>query len=115
MWITILIFAIAAVVGLSMAIAAFRGRFPPVPIAVLHGILAASGLVLLLIAVFGHGAGSAARWALAAFLIAALEGFVLALAFHARRKPLPVGLVVGHAALAVAGFLVLLAGALNLV
>jgi hypothetical protein len=114
MWITILIFAVAALVGITMAVAVFQGRFPPVASAVIHGVLAAAGLVLLIIAVFVHGASVPARWALGFFLVAALGGFVLALSFHARRKNLPQGFVVGHASLAVIGFLILLAAALQL-
>lgn len=115
MWLTIAIFAVAAVVGLTMAIAAFQGKFPPVPSAILHGVLAATGLVLLLVAVLVKGAAGAALWALGFFLVAALGGFTLALGFHARRKPLPQGFVAGHALLAVIGFLLLLAGALKLI
>lgn len=115
MWITILIFAVAAVIGLTMALAVFQGKFPPVASAVVHGALAATGLVLLLIAVFGQGAAGAARWALGFFLVAALGGFGLAFGFHARKKSLPTGFVVGHATLAVIGFLILLAGALKLI
>lgn len=114
MWLIIAIFAVAAVVGLTMAIAAFQGNFPPVPSAILHGVLAAAGLVLLIVAVFVKGAAGPALWALGFFLVAALGGFTLALGFHARRKPLPKGLVAGHALIAVVGFLLLLAGALKL-
>lgn len=115
MWLIIAIFAIAAIVGLTMAIAAFQGNFPPVPSAILHGVLAAAGLVLLILAVFVKGAGGPALWALGFLLVAALGGFTLALAFHARRKLLPKGFVAGHALLAVIGFLLLLAGALKLI
>jgi predicted membrane channel-forming protein YqfA (hemolysin III family) len=115
MWVTVLIFAVAAVVGLTMALAVFQGRFPPLASAVVHGILAASGLVLLIVAVCMHGAGGAARWALGFFLVAALGGFTLAFAYHARKKNLPTNFVVGHATLAVIGFLLLLAGALHLI
>ncbi len=114
MWITILAFAVAAIVGLTMARAAFKGQLPPVASAVIHGVLAATGLVLLLIAVLLHGATGPARWALGLFLIAALGGFTLAIGFHARRRNLPVGFVLGHAGLAFVGFLLLLAGALHL-
>jgi len=115
MWLIVLLFAIAAVVGLTMAIAAFQGKFPPVPSAVLHGVLAASALVLLLIAVLGHGASGPAVWALGFFLVAALGGFGLAFGFHARRQSLPKGMVAGHALLAVIGFLLLLGTALKLI
>jgi hypothetical protein len=113
-WIPIVIFAIAAVIGLTMALDVFKGQFPKVPSAVLHGIFAASGLVLLLLAVFVHGAGGPVLWALCLFLIAALGGFTLAFGFHARKKPLPGGVVVVHAAVAVIGFLLLLVAALKL-
>lgn len=115
MWLIIALFAVAAVVGLTMAIAAFQGKFPPVPSAILHGVFAATALVLLLVAVLMKGAGGAALWALGCFLIAAVGGFTLALGFHARKKPLPPGLVAGHALIAVVGFLLLLAGALKLI
>jgi hypothetical protein len=114
MWATILIFAVAAVVGVTMAVAVFQNRFPPVASAVIHGVLAATGLVLLLVGVLLHGATGPARWALGFLLVAAVGGFVLALGFHARRKNLPQGFVVGHAGLAVIGFLILLAAALHL-
>jgi hypothetical protein len=114
MWLIVAVFAIAAVIGLTMALAAFQGNFPPVSSAILHGILAASGLVLLLIAVFVHGAAGPALWALGFFLVAALGGFGLAFGFHARKKALPKGFVAGHALLAVIGFLLLLAGVLKL-
>lgn len=114
MWLIVLIFAIAAVVGLTMAIAAFQGKFPPVSSAVLHGVLAASALVLLLIAVFVHGATGVAVWAFWIFVVAALGGFGLAFGFHARKKSLPKAMVAVHALVAVIGFLLLLAGALKL-
>jgi len=114
MWLIVILFAVAAVVGVTMAIAAFQGRFPPVAAAVLHGAFAGSALVLLLIAVLAQGLRGAALWALICFLIAALGGFTLAFAFHARRKPLPSGFVAGHASLAVVGLLLLLAAALRL-
>ena len=114
MWIPVLIFAVAALVGLTMAVAAFKGRSPPVFSAVIHGLLAGTGLVVLLIAVFMHGVTGAPKWALGFLLLAALGGFVLALGFHARKKNLPPGFVAGHAVIAVIGFLLLLGGALGL-
>jgi len=114
MWLIIAIFAVAAIVGLTLGLAAFQGHLPPVPSAILHGVLAATGLVLLLVAVFVKGAAGPALWALGFFLVAALGGFGLALGFHARKKALPKGFVAGHAILAVIGFLLLLGGALRL-
>ena len=103
------LFAVAAVIGLTMAIGHFRGQTPPkLALPLLHGLFAASGLVVLLLAVIRIGQGGTPAIALCLFLVAALGGFTL-LSFHLRGRPLPNGLVVGHAVLAVAGFLTLLA------
>lgn len=112
-WLIVLIFALAAVVGLTMALAVLQGKFPKVGSAIIHGILAATGLVLVLVLVL-QGARGPTLGALVFFLIAALGGFTLAFAFHARKKNLPANLVVGHAVLAVIGFLLLLSAALHL-
>jgi hypothetical protein len=112
-WLIVIIFALAAIVGLTMALAVFQGKFPNVGSAVIHGILAAAGLILVLILVIG-GARGATLGALVLFLLAALGGLTLAFGFHARKKNLPPSFVVGHAVLAVIGFLLLLAAALKL-
>ena len=106
----IILFAIAALGGLTMAILHFRGRTPPPAwLAVLHGIFAACGLIVLVLAVI-QAATHGATVALVLLLIAALGGFTL-LSFHIRRRALPNALVIGHALIAVAGFIVLLAAA----
>jgi hypothetical protein len=108
------LFAIAALGGVTMAVMHFRGKTPPpVALALLHGVFAASGLVVLLLAVWPQFSGRAA-WALGLFVLAALGGFTLALGFHWRGKPLPSGLVAGHGVLAVLAFLILLIAAFNL-
>jgi len=106
---SILLFAIAAVAGLIMAVMHFRNATAPRPVlAVLHGIFAASGLVVLLLALIKVGLHGAPAIALGLLLVAALGGFTL-LSFHLRGRALPSGLLVGHALLAVAGFVTLLA------
>jgi hypothetical protein len=107
--VAIVLFAVAAVIGLYMAIGHFRGRTPPkLAVALLHGLFAASGLVVLLLGVMQAGMGGKPAIALGLFLVAALGGFTL-LSFHLRGRALPNGLVIGHALLAVLGFLTLLA------
>jgi glucose uptake protein GlcU len=107
--VSILLFAIAAVAGLIMAVMHFRKISPPRPVlAALHGLFAASGLVVLLLAVVKVGMQGAPAIALGLLVVAALGGFVL-LGSHLRGRVLPSGLVVGHALLAVAGFVTLLA------
>jgi len=106
---SIVFFAIAALAGLTMAVMHFRKATPPLPLlAVLHGGFAASGLIVLLLAVVKVGLQGAPAIALGLLLAAALGGFGL-LSFHLRGRALPSGLVVGHALLAVAGFATLLA------
>ena len=106
---SILLFALAAVAGLTMAVMHFRKATPPKPVlAVLHGIFAASGLAVLLLAVMKAGMQGEPAIALGLLVVAALGGFAL-LSSHLRGRALPSGLVVGHALLAVAGFVTLLA------
>ena len=105
----IILFAVAAVAGLTMAVMHFKKATPPRPVlAVLHGLFAASGLVVLLLAVIKVGMQGAPAIALGLLVLAALGGFGL-LSFHLRGRALPSGMVVGHALLAVAGFVTLLA------
>lgn len=111
---SLILFAIAAVAGLTMAIMHFRGISPPKPVwATLHGLFAASGLIVLLLALIKTGFGGKAGIALGLLVVAALGGFAL-LSYHAKNQKLPSGLVVGHALLAVAGFLTLLLSELAL-
>jgi hypothetical protein len=114
MTLTLVLFAIAAVGGIIMAVMRFGGKpVPPLGLALLHGLLAAVALVLLIIAVTKAAGGSGSSTiALALFLVAALGGFVL-FAKHLRKGPLSVPLMVIHALVAVAGFLTLLIGALG--
>ena len=112
---SLVLFAVAAVAGLIMAVMHFRGFSPPKPVlAALHGLFAASGLVVLLMALIKTGFGGKPGIALGLLVVAALGGFGL-LSFHAKNQRLPSGLVVGHALLAVAGFLTLLLSELALI
>ena len=105
---SLILFAIAAVAGLAMAIMHFRGVSPPrAVLATLHGLFAASGLVVLLLALVKTGFGGKFGLALGLLVVAALGGFAL-LSYHAKKQRLPSALVAGHALLAVAGFLTLL-------
>jgi glucose uptake protein GlcU len=100
--------AITALGGLAMAGMRLAGRVnPPTWIAMLHGFLAGAAVTLLLYAWFTVGLPTAASWALLLFLVAALGGIVLNLNYHWKQVPLPIGLMVGHAVIAVAGFVLL--------
>jgi hypothetical protein len=107
---TILIFfGLAAVGGLTMAFIRFRGApTPPLPLALLHGAGAATGLILLLLYVMRGGGGGLVTPALICFVLAAVGGFAM-FAMHLTKKALPIPLVVIHGIAAVIGFSLLLA------
>jgi hypothetical protein len=99
--------AITALGGLAMAGMRFANRQPPVALAMLHGFLAGAAVTLLLYAYFTVGLPRLAAWALLLFLVAAVGGVVLNLNYHWKNVPLPMGLMIGHAGIAVVGFVLL--------
>ncbi|HXG66992.1 MAG TPA: hypothetical protein VNO70_17955 [Blastocatellia bacterium] len=105
-----ILFAIAALGGVALAVIRFTGKdVPPTGLALAHGAVAAAGLVALIIAVTGGAASSRATIALAGFIIAALGGFLL-FSYHLRRQALPIPLVAIHGLVAVVSFAILLFG-----
>ncbi|MBN8726125.1 MAG: hypothetical protein J0H15_00275 [Xanthomonadales bacterium] len=113
LWTSIVLFALAAGGGLVMAGMRVSGdRNPPAWLAMLHGLLAAAGLTLLLFAAFTIGLPTYATWGLVLLVIAAVGGLYLNLGYQERRVLLPKTVVYVHAAIAVVGFLLVLAGAL---
>ncbi len=99
------LFAIAALGGIVLAIMRFQGKALPTGLALVHGAVAAGGLVALIVAVFDSGLN--AQLPLVLFVVAALGGFGL-FSFQLRHKAIPVGVMVVHAAVAVAAFVLLL-------
>ena len=100
---------IAALGGLLMAVTRLsQEKNPPSWLALLHGLLAASGLTLLVYAALTTGIPPLAGAGLAMLLIAALVGVVLNQKYQWKAVLLPRGLVLVHAALAVIGFTLLL-------
>lgn len=113
MTIALVLFALAAVGGLIMAVMRFSGRpLPPFGLAIAHGLAAASGLAVLIFVIAGGGMPAAGTVGLVLLLAAALGGFVL-FSNHLRKQPLPIPLLVIHGLVAVAGFLTLLVLALT--
>jgi hypothetical protein len=110
---SIVLFALAAVVGIYMATRVFGGVLPSAGAALFHGLFAASGLLLLLYAAFFAGAPASQPVTIAAILllVAALGGFFAA-SFHMRGK---VPLAAIHALVAVAGVGTLAAEVFNLI
>lgn len=102
-----ILFAIAAVGGLAMGMIRFSGRdYPPMWLAIVHGLFAAAGLVALLVLVFGGGAATSLWIALLLFVIAAIVGLVL-VSYHLKSRPLPITPMVIHALVAIVAFLIL--------
>lgn len=107
------LFALGAVAGLTMAVMSFQGKSLPVPLAALHGLFGASGLVLLIIGVLAGLGGGTARIALGILIVAALGGFYL-LTFHLKKARHPRAVIVVHALVAVTGFLTLVTAILQM-
>lgn len=106
------LFAIAALGGLVMAaIRFFVKHNPPAWLAMAHGLLAGAGLTLLIYAALTAGIPRMAMTALVLFLVAATGGLVMNLNYEWKRQLLPVPLLIGHALLAIVGFVLLLGAA----
>lgn len=104
----VVMLAITAAGGLLIAGIRFSGRpHPPSWLAMLHGLLAGSGLTLLIYAAVVAGLPGSAWAGLVLLAAAALGGLVLNLGYHWRNLPLPIWLVLVHAAVAAIGFVVL--------
>lgn len=108
------LFLVAAVFGLYMAARIFRGVLPPWAAVILHGLLAASGLLVLLWALLTGVSSAGLLVAAGLLVIAALGGFVM-LSFQLRKALPPKALVVVHALAAVIGVVCLLGNALGVV
>lgn len=102
------LFGIAAAGGLLMAFLRFSGADrPPSWLAMLHGLLAGAGLTLLLFAGLAYGIPRLAWIGTALLVLAALGGVYLNLKFHDQRLALPKPVIIGHAVIAVAGFVLI--------
>lgn len=108
MW-SIVLFAAAALGGVTMLAMRMKEKEVPMPLALGHGLLAATGLVLLVLAVLGGGGSTLTTVALVLFVAAALGGFVL-FASHLKSGTFSLGLAWMHGGAAVVAFVLLLIG-----
>jgi hypothetical protein len=112
LWISIIALALAALGGLTMLALRLRGQRPPMPLAILHGVGAATGLACLAIVVVrspGHGL---ATYALVGFGAAVVGGLTL-FSMHLRGKAHPVPLIVAHGSIAIISLVALLLAVLR--
>ena len=97
---SLILFALAAIVGLTLAFRIFQKKETSKPVALAHGAVGAIGLVVLIL----HAAQNPQKLltvAITLFVIAALGG-VLLFANDLRKKSGPAFLVIVHALVAVA-------------
>ena len=108
--VSVLLFLVAALGGVTMAGIRFAGKHnPPAWLAMFHGLLAAAGLTLLAYAALAEGVPAMAQLALLLFQVAAGGGAVLSLRYKWNNLLLPAWLVIVHALAAVLGFVLLAA------
>ena|SRR5690554_3301531 len=107
--ITILLFAIAAVLGTILITKLFQDKETPKPVVYMHGLAAAVALVLLIIIYAGNG-HSGLLTSLLIFIIAALGGFIM-FGRDLTGRSVPKWLSVIHALAAVTAFVILLMAA----
>jgi len=104
-------FALAALGGLTIAAIRLSGTpRPPTWLALGHGAIAATGLLILIYAAATGPLPTVALAALGCFILSALGGATIFGMFHLQQKPLPIPLILAHGALAVTAFVLLLVG-----
>ena len=108
-----IVLALAALGGLTIAILRFRGTpYPPLWMAAGHGLVAATGLGLLIDAAIHGELSQRGQISLGILILAAVGGATMFLGFHLRKRPLPIPLVAGHGLIAAVGYILLLAAVL---
>jgi hypothetical protein len=100
--IAVVLFLLAAVAGIVMATGIFKSATPRPPVATVHGLLAASALLIAVFVAFTQPSPPIVAYGAVILIVAALGGFFL-LSFHVRGKAHPRAVVVLHALLAVTG------------
>ncbi len=108
---TIILFALAAILGVTLIAKVLKGEGRPRAVVYSHGIAAALALVLLIIAYANEG-DSLLMVSILIFIVAALGGFVM-FSQEITQKPIPKWLALVHGLAAVTGFVLLLIAALG--
>ena len=109
---SIILFAIAAIFGLTLIVPLLQNKETPKISVVFHGIFAATALVLLIIFAINH-TESLPVISIIIFVTAAIGGFILFTRDVVLKKPGPKALALIHASAAVIAFLIILIFALS--
>ena len=104
---TIILFALAAVLGVVLITKVFKDEDRPKAVIYSHGTAAAVALVLLIIAYMNQGGTTWLMTSILVFIVAALGGFVM-FGREISEKTIPKWLAVVHGLIAVTGFVLLL-------
>lgn len=104
-YLSVACFAFAAVIGLYLISFILKGVNPAINFAFLHGALAVTGLVLLIV----HCVKQTGDFTLPlVFFIGAAIGGLVMISMHLMGKKIPKWLALGHGSIAVIGFIALL-------
>jgi hypothetical protein len=109
--VSIVLFAVAMVVGLTIATRIFKNKNTPLPVTLTHGFFAASGLTLLIIYAAQQPKHSPLT-SIVLFSIAVAGGLIL-FARDMMNKSLPKPLIIAHAGIAIISLVILLMAAFN--
>jgi len=111
----IAIFALTAMGGLAMFfIRLGQDSNPPDWLPIVHGLLAATGVIALIVAAVRSGLPNLAKAALALFVLAAAGGLFLMFAYQSAGVLLPIPMILLHGTLAVSAFGLLVAAVVSL-
>lgn len=109
MQVAAIVLGLAALGGLALATIRIMGTpRPPTWMALGHGVIALTGLGLLIKEANNAGIPQMAQASLALIILAALGGSALFFGFHMRQRALPILLVIGHGLIAATGYALLL-------
>lgn len=101
----IILFALAALFGIILISYVLRGKQTPKGIVLLHGPLAATALIILIIYILNNTPAPVSSMVL--FIIAAIGGVIMVVRDFSG-KTVPKGLAVAHGLIAVTAFILLL-------
>lgn len=101
----ILFFVLAALLGLIMLSYVLKGNKPPKTLAFIHGPLALTGIILVII--YAYTTSEIPYASLTLFILAALGGLTM-LYKHLTGKVIPPAFALGHGAAALIAFVLLL-------